>query len=68
MNVTARIHRINGLYLRLAAAARDEKGQGLAEYAFILSLVVIGLIVIVSVIGKQDSHMWSNVENGFTGH
>lgn len=47
---------------------RAERGQGMVEYAFILSLVVIGLIVIVAVIGRQDNNMWSNVTNGLQGH
>jgi Flp pilus assembly pilin Flp len=45
---------------------RGQRGQGMVEYAFIFSLVTIGLIVVVGVIGKQDRNMWSNVTNAIT--
>lgn len=41
-----------------------ERGQGMVEYAFILVLVAVVLIVIVTVIGKQTSNMYSNISNG----
>ena len=45
-----------------------ERGQGMAEYAFILMLVALLLILSVAVIGHQTNAMFSNVSNGFQGH
>ena len=44
-----------------------ERGQGMIEYAFILVLVAMVLIVIVTVLGKQTSNMYSNIANGIGG-
>jgi pilus assembly protein Flp/PilA len=41
-----------------------EAGQGLVEYAFILVLVAILLLVIVTVLGNQVGNTYSNVANG----
>ena len=50
---------------------RGERGQGLVEYAFIVMLVALLLILSVAVIGHQTNGMYSNVSNGLnvaTGH
>jgi Flp pilus assembly pilin Flp len=39
-----------------------ETGQGMVEYALILSLVVIILIVVVIVVGNQTVNMWSDIQ------
>ena len=36
------------------------------EYAFILVLVALLLIVIVSVLGHQTSNLYSNISNGLS--
>ena len=41
-------------------------GQGLVEYALILGLVVIILVVIVSALGPQVGNMFSQVTVAFT--
>ena len=33
----------------------DESGQGLAEYALLLGLIVVGVVVIIKGMGGQDS-------------
>jgi pilus assembly protein Flp/PilA len=43
--------------------ARDEEGQGLAEYALILVLIVIVAILALLFIGKQVSGTLSDVGN-----
>lgn len=43
---------------------RSERGQGLVEYAFILVLVAILLILAVQVLGHQTSSLYSNISNG----
>jgi pilus assembly protein Flp/PilA len=43
--------------------ARDEKGQGLAEYALILALIAILAIVALIFLGGQISTVLSTVGN-----
>ncbi len=40
-----------------------ERGQGLAEYALILALVAIVVIIIVAVYGTQTANMFSQITN-----
>jgi Flp pilus assembly pilin Flp len=40
-------------------------GQGLVEYALILGLVVIIVVVVVSLLGPQVGNMFSEVTSGF---
>ena len=39
-------------------------GQGMTEYAFILTLVALVLILIVTVIGRQTNNLYSNITSG----
>jgi len=41
-----------------------ERGQGLVEYALILVLIAIFVIVVVGVVGHQANNVFSNVSNG----
>jgi pilus assembly protein Flp/PilA len=43
---------------------RDERGQGMVEYALILVLIAVVVIVILSVVGNQVNNVFSNVSNG----
>ncbi len=45
-------------------ARRDERGQGMVEYAFILVLVAMVVLVSVVVLGKQTSNLYSNISSG----
>ena len=47
----------------LAALRRDEKGQGLAEYALILALIAIVAIIALIFLGSQVSSILSTVGN-----
>jgi pilus assembly protein Flp/PilA len=49
-----------------AALRRDdgERGQGMVEYALILVLIAIVVIVILHVLGQQTRNVFSNVSNG----
>jgi pilus assembly protein Flp/PilA len=40
---------------------RQEKGQGLVEYALILVLVAIVVVVILAILGPAIGHIFSNV-------
>ena len=52
----------NDMYLRvLNALARDEEGQGLAEYALILALIAIVAIIALIFLGSQVSKTLSTV-------
>jgi len=44
-------------------ALRSKKGQSLVEYALILALVAIVVIVALTVLGSQTSAAMSNVTN-----
>jgi Flp pilus assembly pilin Flp len=43
---------------------QSQRGQGMIEYAFILILVAILLILAVQVLGHQTTQLYSNVSNG----
>jgi pilus assembly protein Flp/PilA len=60
---------LTALYLRVTEAARSrlasrEDGQGMVEYALILVLIAIVVIVILQVVGKQLNNVYSNISNG----
>jgi len=50
------------LYL-LSLINRDERGQGLAEYALILALIAVLAIAAVTFLGGQINSILSNVGN-----
>ena len=45
------------------ARRRGERGQGMIEYAFILVLIAITLIIALQVLGNQTSNLYSNIQN-----
>ena len=45
----------------IASFRRDEEGQGLAEYALILALISIAVIVIMGLLGGQIGSIFSDV-------
>ncbi len=63
-------------WIRLEAAAfaatqrplrrknRGDDGQGMVEYALILMLVAIVVIVTVGVVGKKVTNVFSNISSG----
>ncbi len=42
----------------------DERGQGMVEYAFILILVAIVVLVALQVLGNTTQNLYSNISNG----
>ena len=50
-----------------AAAARDEEGQGLVEYALILVLVSIAAIGTLTILGGDVSDVFTTVSDAVTG-
>ena len=43
---------------------RDQAGQGMVEYAFILVLIAMAVIVALQVLGHTTNNLFSNVANG----
>ncbi len=45
-----------------------QEGQGLTEYALILTLVVLVLVAIVGILGPEIGNMYSRITNGIEGY
>jgi pilus assembly protein Flp/PilA len=43
---------------------REERGQGMVEYALILMLVAIVVLVAIQVLGHSTTGLYSNISNG----
>ncbi len=56
--------------LRAAAGNRRvwdaDDGQGMVEYALILVLIAIAVIVILHIVGQQVNNVFSNISNGLS--
>lgn len=46
---------------------RNDSGQGLAEYALILALVVVVAVVTLLLLGDQIAIIFSNIANALSG-
>jgi pilus assembly protein Flp/PilA len=62
-------HSLTHVFLRVReafhrAVERDQDGQGMVEYAFILMLVALVLVIVVGTLGKQVKNVFSNVSTG----
>ena len=44
--------------------SREEKGQGMVEYALIIVLVAVVLIVVLALVGTQISNVFSRIISG----
>ena len=55
------------MYARVTDALRREEGQGLVEYALILSLVSIAAITVLGVLGGDVSGVLTTVETALDG-
>jgi Flp pilus assembly pilin Flp len=49
------------IHLLSSCVRRDERGQGLAEYALILTFIAVVLVVALAFFGGQINTMLSNV-------
>lgn len=49
------------IHLLSASVRRDERGQGLAEYALILTFIAVVLVVALAFFGGQINTMLSDV-------
>lgn len=60
---------IKMLYIRLLASVqslRSEKGQGLVEYALILVLIAVVVIVIMTSLGQKTNNVFCTVDSAMT--
>lgn len=53
--VLAAVHRV-----------REQAGQGMVEYALILMLMAMVVLVLLSVVGRETSNVFSNVATGIS--
>ncbi len=56
---------LNNLYIKLLATARSEKGQTLIEYAFLLLLIAIVVVLMVKGLGGTANNTFSKVNSAF---
>ena len=54
------------MFARLMKAMKDEKGQGLAEYALILFLIAIVVIGALTTLGTNINTVLTNIGNALT--
>jgi pilus assembly protein Flp/PilA len=46
--------------------SRNEKGQGMVEYALIIVLVAVVLIIVLALVGSQISNVFSRIISGLS--
>ena len=51
---------------RLASWREDEAGQGMVEYAFIIVMVALVVILTVIILGNQTRNMWADIQGSFS--
>jgi pilus assembly protein Flp/PilA len=52
---------VTGQASRLRAALQREEGQGMTEYALILILIAVVVILMLGVLGHQVNNAYSNI-------
>lgn len=55
------------LYTRFMAWLQSEEGQGLAEYALILVLIAVVVIVALTLIGTRVNTTFETISSGLAG-
>jgi pilus assembly protein Flp/PilA len=48
------------------AVRRHQEGQGMVEYALILVLIALIVIVILTTVGRQVNNVFSNISHGLS--
>jgi pilus assembly protein Flp/PilA len=46
------------------ARRRDERGQGMVEYALILALIAVVVIVALQLVGNGSTSLYGNIQQG----
>jgi pilus assembly protein Flp/PilA len=50
--------------LRLRRTLQAEEGQGMTEYALLVILIAIVVVLMLGILGKQTNNVFSNISNG----
>ncbi len=58
---------LNELYVKMMNAVRSEKGQTIVEYALLLVLIAIVVILIVKGVGLSANNAYSKVNSALQG-
>ena len=58
---------LNELYVKVMNAVKSEKGQTIVEYALLLVLIAIVVILIVKGIGLSSNNAYSKVNSALQG-
>ena len=45
-------------------ARESERGQGMVEYAFIITLIAVVVLIALQVLGHTTQNLYSNISNG----
>jgi pilus assembly protein Flp/PilA len=53
--------RMKNLIQKIRGFIRSEEGQGLVEYALIIALVAIVILVAISLLGRKVSNTYTNI-------
>jgi pilus assembly protein Flp/PilA len=53
--------------LRLREKLQREDGQGMTEYALLVILIAIFVVLMLGILGKQTNNVFSNISNGLGG-
>lgn len=53
--------------LRLRRTLQAEEGQGMTEYALLVILIAIVVVLMLGILGKQTNNVFSNISNGLGG-
>ena len=61
-----RVKLLNQLSNRVVKPRDDESGQGMVEYALILMLIAVVVVLVLGVIGHQTENVFSNVSHGLS--
>jgi Flp pilus assembly pilin Flp len=58
------MHRVTALAASALRAARDERGQTMAEYAVLLGIISVGLLLALTTIGLTVDGFFLSFSNG----
>ena len=53
-----------GLYLRMRDLLNREEGQAMVEYALILVLIAVVVLVVLMILGNQVKNTYCNITGG----
>ncbi len=51
------------MLIRVHAQERDERGQGMLEYAVIAGIIIVGAVAVLSVLSGSLNHIFTTISN-----